>query len=324
MAQSAEPNASLKGRTVLGTLPKPKFVTSEEGIVVVSIWVDQYGNVQKAIAGSQGTTVVSKDLWTAARNAAMEAHFNMSGDAPALQEGTITYKFDLSSKKVIPQSLGRAQETLEIEEETLQRIPQSRFTFKGVLIDGTREQVESQLTKLGYHREYSTDDYLCGEFNGEDVKVYVHTHQGLVDRIKVEFPNEPDDVARIKYNNLVSRFERNEKFTSLVNVPKINAVIDRTKVSRNLYDATYFQLKEGTNTNTWRTGINSMLSKLAGTTADNISHEELEEYLNGLPAANKSDIAGIIWFSLERGVFSSFRIVLYYDNLNNRPKGEDL
>ena len=68
----------------------------ESGIVVVDIWVDNYGNVQKAVAGAEGTTVTDKTLWQAARKAALGAHFNMSGDAPALQKGTITYIFKLN------------------------------------------------------------------------------------------------------------------------------------------------------------------------------------------------------------------------------------
>jgi TonB family protein len=89
------PNAHLKGRSVLGTLPRPTYAAQKDGVVVVSIWVDQYGTVKKAIQGAGGTTVTDKDLWNAARKAAMEAHFNVSGDAPALQEGTITYIFKL-------------------------------------------------------------------------------------------------------------------------------------------------------------------------------------------------------------------------------------
>jgi TonB family protein len=89
------PNAHLKGRSTLGALPKPSYSVQNEGIVVVDIWVDNYGNVQKAVAGGQGTTVTDKTLWAAARAAAMKAHFNQSMDAPALQQGTITYIFKL-------------------------------------------------------------------------------------------------------------------------------------------------------------------------------------------------------------------------------------
>ena len=88
-------NAQLKGRNVVGTLPKPSYNAQLEGTVVVQVKVDQYGNVTEAIPGVEGTTVTDKNLWNAARSAAMKAHFNMSADAPVLQTGTITYKFKL-------------------------------------------------------------------------------------------------------------------------------------------------------------------------------------------------------------------------------------
>ena len=92
---SGEPKANLKGRTINGTLPRPSYPVQKSGVVVVKIWVDNYGIVQKAVAGVEGTNVTDKDLWNAARNAAMKASFNMSVDAPAMQEGTITYIFKL-------------------------------------------------------------------------------------------------------------------------------------------------------------------------------------------------------------------------------------
>lgn len=90
-----EPSARIKGRSVVGVLPSPKYDFQAEGTVVVKVWVDNYGNVARATAGEAGTTVTDKKLWSAARAAAMQAHFNMSSDAPALQEGTITYVFKL-------------------------------------------------------------------------------------------------------------------------------------------------------------------------------------------------------------------------------------
>ena len=92
---SGEPNARVAGRSVNGTLPRPAYAVQASGKVVVEIWVDQYGSVQKAVAGAEGTTVSDKTLWQAARKAALGAHFNMSADAPALQKGTITYIFNL-------------------------------------------------------------------------------------------------------------------------------------------------------------------------------------------------------------------------------------
>ena len=91
----SKPNAHVRGRNTVGNLPRPVYNVQESGTVVVTIWVDNYGNVVKAVPGGDGTTVTDKTLWAAARKAAMETHFNMNADAPAMQEGTITYIFNL-------------------------------------------------------------------------------------------------------------------------------------------------------------------------------------------------------------------------------------
>lgn len=87
-------NAHVKGRNTVGTIPRPAGGTNISGVVVMSIKVDQYGNVQQATV-AEGTTISDKNILTAARNAALNTHFNMSSDAPALQEGTITYNYNL-------------------------------------------------------------------------------------------------------------------------------------------------------------------------------------------------------------------------------------
>jgi len=91
-----KPNAHVAGRKVIdGNIPRPEYNVQESGVVVVNIVVDNYGNVVRAVPGGDGSTVLSKALYTAARNAAMNTHFNQSAEAPAMQEGTITYYFNL-------------------------------------------------------------------------------------------------------------------------------------------------------------------------------------------------------------------------------------
>lgn len=88
-------SAKLEGRTVVGVLKKPVYSVQESGVVVVRIIVDQYGEVKSAVPGAPGTTVSDAKLWAAARSAAMGTKFSMKADAPAEQEGTITYIFNL-------------------------------------------------------------------------------------------------------------------------------------------------------------------------------------------------------------------------------------
>lgn len=92
------PKANLQGRHTVGVIAKPAYPVQDEGIVVVDIWVDRQGKVQKAVPGAEGTTVINNALWQAARKAAMETKFNNITDAtaPERQQGTITYIFKLT------------------------------------------------------------------------------------------------------------------------------------------------------------------------------------------------------------------------------------
>ena len=92
---SGQPTAQLEGRTVVGKLPLPEYAENLSGRVVVRILVDTYGTVTSATPGLEGTTVQNRTLWEAARKAALQARFNVSGTAPVVQEGKITYVFTL-------------------------------------------------------------------------------------------------------------------------------------------------------------------------------------------------------------------------------------
>ena len=97
-------------------MPVPSYDGTVSGTVVVQVWVDNYGQVQKAVAGVEGTTISDQAIWQAARKAALGAHFNMSADAPALQEGTITYMFgqeEVDEGEAIPFQLVEEKPTFQ-------------------------------------------------------------------------------------------------------------------------------------------------------------------------------------------------------------------
>jgi TonB family protein len=83
---------SLFGRTA-SSLPIPKYPGDDEGIVDVKITVDKNGNVTAAELGVRGTTIMNQEFWEEAKQAALKAKFNADNNAPAYQQGTITYKF---------------------------------------------------------------------------------------------------------------------------------------------------------------------------------------------------------------------------------------
>ncbi len=85
---------SLTGRSAK-SLPKPGYPGNDEGVVVVKVTVDKYGNVTAADPGVRGTTIMDRSFWNEAKQAALKAKFNLDEDAPPFQQGTISYRFTL-------------------------------------------------------------------------------------------------------------------------------------------------------------------------------------------------------------------------------------
>jgi colicin import membrane protein len=85
---------SLLGRGVQ-KLPLPKYDYQGGGKVVVEVSVDRSGKVIQAIPGIKGSTTLEEYLLKVAKDAAMEATFEVKSDAPLVQKGTITYNFVL-------------------------------------------------------------------------------------------------------------------------------------------------------------------------------------------------------------------------------------
>ena len=75
------------------SLHRPNDDFSEEGVVVVDIWVDRQGKVTRAEVATKGTTVINSDMRQKAIQAALRSSFAADSNAPEEQHGTITYTF---------------------------------------------------------------------------------------------------------------------------------------------------------------------------------------------------------------------------------------
>jgi len=87
---------SLTGRSLNGQLPQPGYNIQEEGVIVVAITVDKYGNVVSAEYQLKGSTSQNATLKRSAIEAAKNAKFNSDPNASAFQKGIITYHFELN------------------------------------------------------------------------------------------------------------------------------------------------------------------------------------------------------------------------------------
>ncbi len=74
-------------------LPKPEYKSNDQGKIVVTIYVNKYGKVIRAVPGAKGTTISDTRLHAVTRKAALRAQFSANPEAPEVQKGTITYNF---------------------------------------------------------------------------------------------------------------------------------------------------------------------------------------------------------------------------------------
>ena len=86
------PGYSLGGRGAK-SLHRPNDDFSEEGTVVVDIWVNRAGKVVRAEVATKGTTLINPSMREKAKQAALLSSFASDPDAPEEQHGTITYNF---------------------------------------------------------------------------------------------------------------------------------------------------------------------------------------------------------------------------------------
>ena len=75
------------------SLHRPDSDFTEEGNVVVDIWVNREGKVTRAEVATKGTTVINADMRRKAIQAALRSTFASDPNAPDEQHGTITYTF---------------------------------------------------------------------------------------------------------------------------------------------------------------------------------------------------------------------------------------
>jgi TonB family protein len=75
------------------SLHRPDDNFSEEGTVVVDIWVNQTGKVVRAEVARKGTTIINSEMRQKAIQAALRSSFAADPNAPEEQHGTITYNF---------------------------------------------------------------------------------------------------------------------------------------------------------------------------------------------------------------------------------------
>lgn len=220
-----------------------------------------------------------------------------------------------------------------------QTTTEGTLKFLGIPIDGSKDNMISRIKEKGFRFD-SYNDCLRGQFNGKDVEVYVVTNHEVVDRIYVEYPEMSESRVITEYNILLGQFNRNKKYIALEENEKIPDNEDLSyemTVKNKKYGAAFmyispdlFTEEEIDNLHTMREQVEGMSSEemqvMGQAMADSLQTRTSEISIEDtMKTINKlmSLVSGNVWFTIHEH-YGQYQIGIYYDNLKNRPNGEDL
>lgn len=238
-----------------------------------------------------------------------------------------------------------------------QGVPENMFTFLGIPIDGSEQAMKAQLKQKGFKENIGLD-YLTGQFNGEPVNVYVHTNHQIVDRVFVAFQPTTEYEIRRKYNHLLAQFQNNGKYLDWwwdnEEIPINEDISYEISINHKRYEAIFGYVNPDMVTgqgiiDNFTAAISTLVSEenvaqflpifefiaeqeneelIVANLQEQVQTGRLDEesvlvVLQAMQSAWKSYVTGHVWFMIHE-YYGEYYIGLYYDNLANRPNGEDL
>lgn len=209
--------------------------------------------------------------------------------------------------------------------------------FMNIPIDGPEENMKQQLEEKGFKYNMFEACYQ-GQFNGKNVSVLISTNHNLVDRICVIYPDMPETVIKSEYNRLLDQFQNNNKYLSL---PSNKAIPDgenfkyEMSLHNKVYSCSFLYLSPDLFSEDERSCLRNHVEQTLDSpesTLGDINPEIMDCFSQRendiLPEDKLLNLFahirdGNVFFVLNEN-YGNYRIVLYYDNMVNRPHGEDL
>ena len=197
---------------------------------------------------------------------------------------------------------------------TAQSPNDNTLKFLGIPVDGNKMEMIQQLQKKGFIYD-KTNEMLTGRFNGKESHIRISENYGKVDRV---FVTDADTFSEaqiiINFNNLLHQFKQNEKYVELIEnqpIPANEDVSYEMSIHNKTYDAQFYLRPQFTEEETEELAIKSQEIENEG---------ERESFLI---KAVMNKLTGMVWFRIA-DYYGKYYICIYYDNLKNRPNGEDL
>ena len=204
-------------------------------------------------------------------------------------------------------------------------------TFLGIPVDGFKSEMKQKLVSKGFvPKKVGTNEFLEGEFNGTDVRVYIVTNNNKVYRIMLCDVNTRDEAdIKNRFNKLVSQFENNKRYTSLdkYTLSDEENILYEMTVNKKNYEALFYQVpnKEKVDTLALQKKVrNELLSKYTEAELKNPSEEITKEIQNtAIKIGMEMMFMKPVWFRICES-YGEYYITMFYDNEYNHANGEDL
>lgn len=211
---------------------------------------------------------------------------------------------------------------------------ESTLKFLGIPVDGSKSEMIRTLKAKGF--EYNSEsDFLIGDFNGKESEIGIVENHGKVYRVVVFDANTCDaGQIKIRFNNLIHQFENSDSkyFYIFPNnpIPEDEDIHYEILVNKKQYIAEFIYNPLYGNDELRDRLINEAIEESEEVIKDgkNIefysdkdNYDQLVSSIAGLKVIQMSNSS--VWFKIFE-YHGEYYIGLYYDNLLNKPNGEDL
>ena len=211
---------------------------------------------------------------------------------------------------------------------------ESTLKFLGIPVDGSKSEMIRTLKAKGFEYD-SESDFLIGDFNGSDSHIGIVENHGKVYRVVVFDANTCDaGQIKIRFNNLIHQFENSDSkyFYIFPNnpIPEDEDIHYEILVNKKQYIAEFIYNPLYGNNELRDRLINEAIEESEEVIKDgkNIefysdkdNYDQLVSSIAGLKVIQMSNSS--VWFKIFEH-YGKYYIGLYYDNLLNKPNGEDL
>ena len=207
--------------------------------------------------------------------------------------------------------------------------------FLGIPVDGSKSEMVAALKSKGFRYD-SNSGFLVGDFNGRESHIGIVENHGKVYRVVVFDANTYDaGEIRIRFNNLIHQFENsNGKYYYIVQneiIPEDEDISYEINVHDKQYSATFIYNPLYGNDELRDKVINEvveenkLLLEKKGITSEEF-YSNKDNYIQVFSSIVDKIFQmsnGSVWFQIFE-YYGKYYIGIYYDNLLNKPNGEDL